>query len=93
MSIRNNVQNEPLCPDCGELLELAAECDEPEFDYNFFDYVKPCYGTCPKCGKPFRWLKIFDYKGVTDIKAICPDEDKPSSIATRLTSPLLSRLS
>lgn len=78
MSMRDNVQNEPLCPDCGELLELV-ECDEPELDYNFFDYVKPCYGVCPKCGKSFRWLEIFDYKGVTDLEVTRPDEDEPDA--------------
>lgn len=66
MSIRNNVQDEPLCPDCGELLELM-ECDEPELDYTFFDYVKPCSGLCPKCEKSFHWLEVWEYKGVTDI--------------------------
>lgn len=78
MSIRNNVQDEPLCPDCGELLELV-ECDEPELDYNFFDYVKPCGGVCPKCNKSFRWLEVWEYKGVTDITAVLPEEDEPDA--------------
>ena len=67
----NEMHNEPLCPECGELLELITS-DEFELDMNFFNYVKFCYGFCPKCGKYYKWKEVWNYSGVVEVE---PDAD------------------
>lgn len=57
------------CLVCHTVLEMM-EYEEPAPDTHYHDYVKPCWGICPICGRRYKWFEVWDYTCATDVESI-----------------------
>lgn len=55
------------CPNCGSMI-YAVETLDTEYDCgSYYDTVE---GTCPDCGKSWRWVEVFTFDHYEDIEGI-----------------------
>lgn len=56
------------CPFCGCLdLRAVDTLDTEYFNDSYHDVVK---GTCPDCGKSWRWIEVFSFDREINIEPI-----------------------
>lgn len=56
------------CPNCGNYIHAVDTLDTEYDDGSYYDVV---VGTCPDCGKSWRWAEVFTfdhYENVEEIK-------------------------
>ena len=46
------------CPNCGKIILEVNILDSDFYNDHCFDSVE---GTCPNCGKSWRWIEIFTF--------------------------------
>ena len=46
------------CPNCGNEIYAIDTLDSDCSGDSYFDYVE---GTCPNCGKSWRWIEVFTF--------------------------------
>ena len=60
------------CPNCGCFNLHAFEVLETDYDHGAYrDTVE---GTCPDCGKSWRWVEVFTFDHCEDIEEIKNDD-------------------
>lgn len=56
------------CPNCGCSNLRAVDTLDTEYDSgSYYDSVE---GTCPDCGKSWRWIEVFTFDRYEDIEEI-----------------------
>lgn len=56
------------CPNCGCPNLRAIDTLDTEYDSgSYYDVVE---GTCPDCGKSWRWVEVFTFDHYEDIEGI-----------------------
>lgn len=60
------------CPNCGRSNLYAVDTlDSEYFNGSYHDAVE---GTCPDCGKSWRWIEVFTFDRCEDIEEIKNDD-------------------
>ena len=55
------------CPNCGEVVRAIDTLDSDYYGDSYYDSVE---GTCPNCGKSWRWLEVFTFDHCEQIEEI-----------------------
>ena len=55
------------CPNCGSMVFAVDTLDSEYFNGNYYDVVE---GTCPNCGKSYKWTEVFTFERCEDIEEI-----------------------
>lgn len=55
------------CPNCGGTVRAVDTLDSEWELGRYYDTVE---GTCPDCGKSWRWVEVYTFDHVADIKPI-----------------------
>ncbi len=59
------------CPVC-EGIVRAVDTLDTEWDHGkYYDTVE---GTCPDCGKSWRWIEVYSFERVINIEPIDPND-------------------
>ena len=59
------------CPNCGEFVR-AVDTLDTEWCYNaYYDQVE---GTCPSCGRSYRWVEVYTFERYENIHEINPND-------------------
>lgn len=58
----------PTCPNC-KTVDLYWD-DAYDMEYDAEVIITKNYGTCPKCGKEFRWKEIYIWHSNEDLEEI-----------------------
>lgn len=60
----------PICPNCGATIEEDCTIDET-YDVNSINFT--VLGTCPNCGKNYRWTDHYEHTHNDDLEDITED--------------------
>lgn len=55
------------CPNCGTTVYAVDTFDSEWYNDNYYDDVE---GTCPNCGKSWRWTEVYTFERCEDIEEI-----------------------
>ncbi len=55
------------CPNCGNMVFAVDTLDSEYFNDTYYDTVE---GTCPDCGKSYRWTEVYTFERCEDIEEI-----------------------
>ena len=55
------------CPNCGGMVFAVDTLDSEWFNGNYYDAVE---GTCPDCGKSYKWTEVYTFERCEDIEEI-----------------------
>ncbi len=55
------------CPNCGNEVYAVDTLDSEYFNGTYYDTVE---GTCPNCGKSYRWTEVYTFERCEDIEEI-----------------------
>ena len=59
------------CPNCGGIVRAVDTLDTEYDSGSYYDIVE---GTCPDCGKSWRWIEVFTFDHVEDVRPINVDD-------------------
>lgn len=55
------------CPNCGNEVYAVDTFDSEWYNGSYYDDVE---GTCPNCGKSWRWTEVYTFERCEDIEEI-----------------------
>ena len=55
------------CPNCGNEIYEGEICYSDSGDNSYYDRME---GTCPNCGKSWRWIEVFTFDRIEQIEEI-----------------------
>lgn len=55
------------CPNCGSMVFAVDTLDSDWFNGSYYDAVE---GTCPNCGKSYKWTEVYTFERCEDIEEI-----------------------
>ena len=55
------------CPNCGSMVFAADTLDGEWYNGNYYNDVE---GTCPICGKSYKWTEVYTFERCEDIEEI-----------------------
>lgn len=59
------------CPNCGGVVHAVDTLDSEWDNGKYYDTVE---GTCPDCGKSWRWIEVYSFERVMNIEPIDSDD-------------------
>ena len=57
--------NEPVCPNCGGLIDILENVDD-SFDTNSCEILVA--GICFSCGREYQWREVYTFSHIKDLK-------------------------
>lgn len=55
------------CPNCGGMVFAVDTLDSEWYNGSYYDAVE---GTCPDCGKSYKWTEVYTFERCEDIEEI-----------------------
>ena len=59
------------CPNCGGMVFAVDTLDSEWYSGKYYDAVE---GTCPDCGKSYKWTEVYTFERCEDIEEICKED-------------------